>query len=304
MKKFIGRASNCFDRLYNSLRKKFGLNYGNTLKELEEVFEDETFGKLPVILVSNDDTMSNEFIKELNDKGEVQAYGYYHDGPWAYNDVLEVRQMIPTILSDNVESEKFVYVSVEKKNRFKLDIPGSVCIKLTVEDDGDLYLDIFLNKVDAAKESIRVFRASDGEQVNGLLHEFYYGRWSRRPDLFEKDYSLSDKDIEELCTWGSGSEAMVCLKGGRVVGVAIYSYRNDATAKSRVMIVNDIYVIKQYRRKGIATRMYWELQKRMEEYRCRRIRFRVLDDDSETKLFVTSLQPKKLYTLYELDVLE
>lgn len=305
MKKLIGRNDVCFRKLYNSLRKRFGLEYEETLEEVDKVFEEKTFCNLPVILVSNDDTFSKEFIAELNSLEGYQAFGYYREGNWAYNSVDEVREMIPRLLEDDDNSKKFIYVSVDLRSKFKLDIPGTICIKQGLKD-GDLYLDIVKNRKVIVNEVIRGFCENDIREVNVLLRQLYSIRWSVRPDIFDKDFSLSYNDAEKLCARRGGSHAMVCVRDGKIVGVAFYEDMDEVTTKwvtkDRVLVIKDIYVLKEYRRCGIATRMYLEILKKMNDFRCRKCRFKVWDGDVETKLFIASLHPKKLYTLYELDI--
>lgn len=304
MKKLIGHYDECFSKLYNSLRKRFGLDCGESLEEIDRIFNDKEYVNYPVILVSNDDTFSKEFIESLNENTECMAFGYYREGLWSYNSVTDVKEMISKLLKSEDNSKKFFYISVDFRSKFSLSIPGTVCIKQGREGNC-LYLDIIKTGRVITNEVIRKFNKDDSKSLRALIKMLYINRWRVRPDIFDKNSFFISDDIQKLCSSNNVSfNVYICVKNGKVVGFVSYNYEVDlesnSIVKDNVLVIKDIFVLEEYRRQGIATRLYEMVQSERVKYKCRKVRIKVWEDDYEMKMFVASLQSKILYTLLEL----
>lgn len=303
MRKTIGEYNSCFKKLYESLKKRFKLNYEETLDEVDKVFEDENFWKYPVILISNDDTYSMEFINELNDIGEVRAYGFYDRGSGPYLDVFELRDKINRILENEVDADKFFYVSVSVHSFFRLDIPGTICIKQG-RDSGNLSIDILKTRVVIENEKFRKAVDDDYSQFDRLYRELNYKKWEMYPELFKRNYGMT---INNFYTY-TGKRDMrgiyVYEKDSEIVGFIILdnvTNKDGNLSSSSEILIEDIYVVEKFRRRGIARIMYEEIVKIIRKRTPYKIKFKVWDCDVETKGFVSSLQSKSLYSLYELE---
>lgn len=295
MRKKIGEFNSVLKRIYGSLRKRYGLDYEETLEELESIFEDEEFVQLPIFLISMDDTYSRELIAEINAIGGAQAYGFYRDGEFPYKVITEVREALPQLINQS-ESDKFFYISVHKSSSFLVERSGVICLKIE-NVNGTLWLTILKNRKSRKNEIIREYRYEDRDKFLPLVNSYYYSRWERRPDLFEKKYNLNNSNDYGV---------ILCLKNDDVVGFVIYSYSGDkemlSIKKNLIITVLDIFVKEEYRHQGIATRMYEKVVKLAEYGKCSKIQFRVWEDDALTNLFINSLHSKKLYSLYEFDI--
>lgn len=305
MRKFVGEYDSCLKKLYGSLRKRFKLDYEETLEEVDKVLQDEDFKDYPVILISNDDLYSREFIEEINGGGEAQSFGFYREGEWAYKNVAEVREMAPKLIDDMDGIDKFLYISVDVRSYFRLNLPGTICIKQG-RYLGKLSVDIIKTRKIISNEIIRGLKKEDFVEFNNLLNNLYMNRWQKRSDIFDKGYKLTENEVGNLCRKGSGKNSIVCVKDGRIVGFIIYGYEDDGDNRAfnrlTILTIKDIYVDDEYRRQGIATRMYEEVLKIIEKFKSTVVKFKVWDEDFETKMFVESLHAKSLYSLYELEV--
>lgn len=302
MRKLIGEFNDNFKKFYGSLRKKYGLCYEETLEAADIVFENKNNIDFPVILICNRDEYSEEFIKELNEQGEYQAFGFYHDGELSYNSVEDLKIMIPKLLKGDDRSKKFIYISVDWRSKFTFEIPGTICIKQGISREM-LYLDIIKTNPIRQNEVIRRFREDDASSVSKMLNDLYKNRCKVRPDLFLNDFALSPNDVINLCRSVGNSDAVVCVRNGYMVGFMIYDYEiergNRGRTEKRIIVIKDFYVREEFRRRGIATRMFEEVSRTLVKSKRSRVRFQIMSDDLMSRKFIASLHAKELYSVYE-----
>lgn len=306
MKKYIGNYDICFKNLYNSLRKRYlSEDFGtDTLEGIDLLFEDREVSKYPVILISNDDTYSEQFIKELNGRDNTRGYCfYYKDGN--FNGVNDLKEKIKHIFYNSDNSDIFIYVSVSKQSGFRLEIPGSICIKQGKFKDL-LSLDIIKTFSIMEGEIIRRACVDDYDGFNELLEKLNQKKWENHPNLFDMIEKYSLQKFKTFCRKNNYKSIFVCKKNNKIIGFLIIDYVASEIGKlmngDSFLTIKDIFVLEEFRRNGVAKRMYEEVIKCFKRKHNLKFRFRVLEGDYETEKFILSLHPKVLYSLYELDV--
>lgn len=303
MRKCVGEYNDSLKKLYGSLRKRFKLDYDCSLDEVDKILGDDEFSDYAVILISNDDIYSKEFVAEVNEKKDSRAFGFYKDGVLAYTNVQEVREMVPKLIGDVGDS--FVYVSVDMRSQFRLTIPKTICIKQG-KSNGELTVDVIKTRPVIENEIIRMLEQTDLKEFNELLNSLYINRWERRPDIFDKGYKLVQSEISNICNASTSKNIVVCVKDDKIVGFIFYEYVYDGDNRgynnSVILTIKDIYVDSEYRRQKIATKMYEKVVRILEKFKSNKLKIKVWAEDEETKQFIFSLQPKELYTLYEIDI--
>lgn len=297
MRKNIGEFSESIKKLYGSLRKRFGLQYDETLEYADRAFSKTNY---PIIFISSDDSLSLDFIKELNESNNGQAIGFYRDGEYVYN-VEELREMVPKLLDI---PNKFVYISIEKKSRFRLAIANSILVKIG-NAGGQLWIDIELNeKVDG--EVIKRLTMEEVKEFASLFSRLYLNRYECRPDIFDKGYKLSTSDLRELCRTKVSKGVLICIRNEKIVGFIVYEFATEKENRGYLsrsdLVVRDIFVVDEYRRLGIASRLFNEVKKIASHLKCENILFKVWEFDEATCNFLASLHHKTLYGIYEVEV--
>lgn len=297
MRKIIGEFNESIKKLYGSLRKRFGLEYKETLEYADRIFSRTEY---PIVFISSDDTFSLDLINEINASGNGEAIGFYRDGAYVYN-VLELREMVPKLLD---KSNKLVYISIDAKSRFRLDIEGTIFVKIG-NVGGELWVDIEVyEKIE--DEVIKKLTVEDAKEFGKLLSELYLKRYEIRPDIFDKGYKLSSLDIDELCRRKGFRGAFICFRDSKIVGFIVYEFSEDKESRAYLsktnLMVKDIYVLEEYRRLGIASRLFNEVKKIAGRFKCENIVFKVWDFDETTSKFLSSLHYKLLYGLYEVEI--
>ena len=304
MRKIIGEYNLCLKKLYDSFRKRFSLKYEDTLEEVDNVFLDKDFSDYPIIFISNDDTYSMEFISELNDTGNVKAYGFYDRGNGPYMDVIELREKIKLIMKNSEQLNMFFYVSVSIHSVFRLDIPGTICIKQG-RNIRNLSLDILKTRMIIENERFRKAEEADYSQFSKLYKELSYNRWEKCPEFFDKNWRINSSEFGLYNKKSDTTGIYVYEKNSEMVGFIIFDNVSNVdgfrTLGSSSILIRDIFVVKEFRRCGIGKRMYEEVVKIVRKRAPYKIKFRVWDFDDDMKYFISSLQSKLIYSLYELD---
>ena len=297
MRKNIGEFSESVGKVYGSLRKRFGLQYDETLEYADRVFSKYNY---PIIFISSDDSLSLDFIGEVNESGNGEAIGFYKDGAYVY-DVSQLREMVPKLLNN---PNKLVYISIEPKSRFRLEIPGSILLKMGKNAD-QLWIDIIVTE-DVDGEVIRKIGSDDFKEFNVLLSELYTRRWEQRNDIFEKGFKFSSFEFSSFCGHGGVNGGFVCIRDEKIVGFILYQFSSEKEGRAYLsrmdLIVKDIFVLEEYRRLGIGTRLFNQVRKIANRSRCENIVFKVWSSDELTNKFLSSLHFKSLYSVYEIEV--
>lgn len=299
MKKNMGEYNEGLKKLYGSFRKRFGLEYSETLEYADSNLDDNSYA---ILYFSSDITYSKELIEEINSTGVGQAYGFYREGPMV-SSVEEIKEAIPRIVGDG--GNKFIFVELGERSRFRLEnINKTVFMKLGREQ-GELFLDIVKSREYIDDEVIRGMKACDKEEFNILYNDLFKKRWETRSDIFVKNYKLSNFDISTICNRYNNFGAYLCFKKEKLVGFLLYEFKEENEAGllgKRYLTVRDIYVLEEYRRQGIATRMFREVMQIASKSYTKKVRFKTWMMDEDIVGFISSLNNKPLYTVYEIEL--
>lgn len=298
MRKIFKQYEDSLRKIYGSLRKRFGLIYDKSFEFLDKYLETDKYN---IIFVSSDDRYSREFINEVNSNDGI-AYGLYKEYG-AYSKTTELQEKIPNLI-DNGEG-KFIFISVDLKAKFRLNIPNTIFIKIG-RSSGGMWIDVEVNYPIIDNLKISVPKIGELNELNHLIEKLYHNKWLYHPDIFEDNYKLSRLEFNNINTLINPMNVFICRVDDKLVGFVIYEYiYNDnlyGYKENNIISISDIYVDEEYRRRGIATRLYREVVDVVKKNRASKMNFRVYNDDFETSQFISSLHSKKLYSLYEMDV--
>ena len=145
----------------------------------------------------------------------------------------------------------------------------------------------------------------DSDEFGQLYKELFIKRWEGRNDLFIKNYKLTNSEISTIYGRTNSVGAYVCYKDDKLVGFVLYQSleeKEDGIECKRYLTVRDIYVLEEYRRQGIATRLFREVMQIASKTYTKCVRFKTWMMDEETVGFINSLSNKPLYTVYEIEL--
>ena len=301
MREVIGEYKSSLKKLFNSFKKRFGLDYTETLGFVDKIIEDNDYA---ILYCSSDITYSIELIDEINASGVGKAFGFYKNGPIAFNGVQEIREAVPKLIGDG--GNKFIFVELEERSRFRLEeIPKTVFIKQG-RKLGNIVVDIVKSRVYIDDEVIREIGKKDQNEFNVLYNKLYMGRWGNRSDIFTKNFKMTNAEFNRLCDRCVDIGAYVCYKKGKMIGFIVYEFLKEKDNRSFLdnyyLTVRDIYVVPEFRRQGVATRLFREVSRMADKNCLKRIRFKVWAFDDRMIGFVKSLNNNQLYIMYEVDV--
>lgn len=296
MKEIIGEYNSSLKKLYDSFRKRFGLGFGETVEYVDKLIDDKSYA---VLFFSCDIAYSRELIDEINSTGVGQAYGFYKDGP--VSSLEEIKEAVPRIIGDG--GNKFIFVELGERSRFRMEeIPHTVFIKLK-SDLGNLAVDVVKSRAYVKDEIIRSIEKDDTDEFNRLYNKLYMGRWEQRGDIFMRNFKMTHSELLGLYDRYCDKGAFVCYRDDRLVGFVLYEsiveMDNRAFENRYNLIVRDIYVMPEYRRMGIATRLFREVQRLADKNHMKCIRFKTWAFDKEMIGFVNSLEKQELYSMFE-----
>lgn len=301
MKKNVGEYNEGLKKLFGSFKKRFGLSYSETLEYVDSIIEDKNYA---VLYFASDITSSKELIEEINETGVGQAFGFYKSGPMAFNSVDEIKEAVPRIVGDG--GNKFIFVELEERSRFRLeDIPMSIFVKQG-RSYGEMVVDVVKSREYVQDEVIRRIEKDDCSEFNALYHNLYLKRWEQRNDIFIRSHRMTNNTLSTICNKHVDLGVFVCYKEDRLAGFILYeSFRESDNRKytdNYSLVVNDIYVVEEFRRQGIATRLFREVARVAEKNHLKCVRFRTWGFDKETSAFVQSLNKTQLYEMHEVNL--
>lgn len=299
MKEVMGEYNASLKKLFGSFKKRFGLTYSGSLEYVDKIIEDKDYA---ILFFASDITYSRELIDEINSSGLGQAFGFYKDGP--NNSLEEIKLAIPRIVGEG--GNKFIFVELEDKSRFRLEeVPKTIFIKLG-SSAGNLVVDTVKAREVVKDEVIKRIDKTDQEEFNKLFHTLYVKRWEMRGDIFVRNFKMSNSDLSRLCDKSNDKSAFVCYREGKLVGFIIYESISDKDSRAFedrcYLTVRDIYVDEEYRRLGIATRLFREVTRLADKNRSKIVKFKTWGFDEETNAFVASLNKETLYTMHEISI--
>lgn len=301
MREIMGEYNDGLKKLFGSFRKRFGLAHSETLEYVDMMIKDKEYA---ILYFASDISYSKELIDEINAAGVGQAFGFYKDGPSAFNSVDEIKEAVPRIIGAG--GNKFIFVELEERSRFRLeDIPKSIFVKQG-RDRGEMVVDIVKSREYVKDEVIRKIARQDQDEFNKLYNKLYIRRWEVRSDIFVKNFKMSPSEFNRICSRCNDTSAFLCFKEDRLIGFIIYESLAEKDNRSfnnmSVITIRDIYVEEEFRRQGVATRLFREVARVADKNCAKVIRFKVWSADEETVGFVQSLNKRPLYSLYEVDI--
>ena len=301
MRKILGEYKEDLEKLFNSFRKRFGLEHKDTLAYVDELISDLDYA---VLYFASDSSYAKELINEINESGVGRAYGFYKDGSTPYSSVEEIREAIPNIVGDG--GNKFIFVELEERSRFRVeDVAKTIFVKQG-RDKGSMVIDIVKSREYIEDEVIRPIDKKCIKEFNELYNTLYKNRREVRKELFISNFKMTNTELLKLCDRDLSIGAFVCFKNDVMVGFVVYELIDDNDHRSLEpkihYVVRDIFVVEEYRRCGIASRLFREVCRMVEKSHGKSIRFKSWAFDEETEGFINSLNKKRLYNIYEIEL--
>ncbi len=120
--------------------------------------------------------------------------------------------------------------------------------------------------------NIRIRQATE-DDIEDLLA---LAAFADRDDGGDRENQISRETLRcALFMPGAFCRALVADAGGPIVGVAHYHRFQPAVVRQPTLALDDLYVIDQYRRKGVGWSLLEELSRRAVEMNCEQIDFTV-----------------------------
>ena len=165
---------------------------------------------------------------------------------------------------------------------------------------------VFEKKREEEREVIRRATSEDFNEVLKLMNEVYLKRWEVRKDIFEKVQAIGRGEYSKYSGKYNADGIYVLELDGNIVGYLMWEVKPFSDDihfnKSLIMVFRDVYVLEEYRRCGIATRLYNEALKYAKKLKISRVEFRVWEFDEDTLKFINSLHVEKLRSCYEIKI--
>ena len=165
---------------------------------------------------------------------------------------------------------------------------------------------VFEKKREEEREVIRRATSDDFNEVLKLMNEVYLKRWEQRKDIFEKTQAIGRGEYSKYSGKYNADGIYVLELDGNIVGYLMWEVKPFSDDihfnKSLIMVFRDVYVLEEYRRCGIATRLYNEALKYAKKLKISRVEFRVWEFDEDTLKFINSLHVEKLRSCYEIKI--
>ena len=202
----------------------------------------------------------------------------------------------------------------DDKYEYMLSCKGNISFKSDLEAiSGGLTeyeivfpLMVFEKKKEEEREVIRRANSDDFNEVLKLMNEVYLKRWEQRKDIFEKTQAIGRGEYSKYSGKYNADGIYVLELDGNIVGYLMWEikpFSNDIHYnRNNIMVFRDVYVLEEYRRCGIATRLYNEALKYAKKLKISRVEFRVWEFDEETLKFINSLHVEKLRSCYEIKI--
>lgn len=139
------------------------------------------------------------------------------------------------------------------------------------------------------KKIIRNALLSDYSDIDCFMKELHNIHVKNRPDMYAKTehvYSLEEykKILNE-----KNMEVLVCVISEKIVGMCVITYKNSTQnpimVSTPIAYIEDIYVMEEYRLKGIGKELYECVREKAKMRGCKRIELMVWEFNSSAKEF-------------------
>lgn len=140
------------------------------------------------------------------------------------------------------------------------------------------------------------------EQILKLLLQVHKVHSDNRDDLFvvnEKKYTK--EELKEIID-NDNTPVYVYVKDNKVLGYVFINYlqiTSHSLKNIKTMYIDDFCVDKDYKRKGIGSKLFEFTENLAKKEKCYNITLNVYEFNQEAKLFYESLKMKKLKTYME-----
>lgn len=170
----------------------------------------------------------------------------------------------------------------------------------------EVLLPVIVLKKKISREFIRQVVIGDFTEVRKMYTKIQTQRALERGDIFIKYSGLSSFEFSDYCSRGSSAICFVYVKNEQILGFITLKHGNNIsgkfTSEYNYLSVEQLYVIEEYRRQGIATKLYEEALKFAKKRHIKKITVKIWEFDKELDLFFQSLANNELYKVLELDV--
>lgn len=138
-------------------------------------------------------------------------------------------------------------------------------------------------------KNIRKAQIEDYEIIDNFIEELHGMHVKARPDMYrpaEHVYTMSE--YKQILN-SDDKEVLVYEEAGRVVAACFITFRistkNPVMVETPILYVEDIFVDKEFRKKGIGAELYKYVRKLAQERKCQRIELMVWEFNQDAIQF-------------------
>lgn len=253
-----------------------------------------------------EELMHCDLFDKINSIDGCRAYGVFPFGDVKYDSLDDAYEQI--INFSNGSDKRLIYASFKgqyEANKFGLNKIDSDCKKLCERLDNSVILIIsesldddkkvplFVVKRMLSSEVCRLAVSKDFESVNLLLRERCNCRCLERADIFSKRIFFSKEDFNNYSSVTSQKKCFVYEISEEIVGFILFNISlvngDDFLLDRSYLKIEHIYVKKDYRRRGIGTKLYQAVLQYSKKIRTKRVEFEVYSFEEDLIEFISSL---------------
>lgn len=307
------------DNLIEAVRQKLGLSkrtkYRNVFekkdyntiiflytKNLKESIQQEFPSHEIEVKEERIDDKQKTIIEKLNQEEKIKAYSFLPTGIGHYETKKELFSQIIRQAKD--KNKEYIYARVtsidskEIKDIIK-ELESTLLIVL-----GPSFFFILEGKIKNEPWIIRTPSPNEYNKFTHMAKEYELIYTHNRSDIFDGRIPYSKGEFTNLCNPYQLRTLLVYEEDGNILGFIESEIKNitqtEKLRNSRVMIIKKLFVIKQARRKKVATRLYEKVKEKAKKEKCDRIEAEVYNFTPEAKAFLVSQDLKILSYQYEL----
>ena len=208
------------------------------------------------------------------------------------------------LLTDELDNFDFDYIIVGRKEKYFLnsgytDYDGGI-----VQDEVDIPLFYICRKKKEENFVVRQVTEKDYEDFLKLVQSVQEKNSIERKDIFRKKRIVTRSEMLDLSSRHGGKKSFVYVYNDRILGYImceIISFQGDIVYEERsVLRITDIYVLEEFRRRGVGRKLYEEVLKYGKKLHVNLLEFFIWDFNVEVVEFIKSLNMKRLNSCYEI----
>ena len=170
----------------------------------------------------------------------------------------------------------------------------------------EMLLPLILLKKKVPREKIRQVEKKDFAILRTLMNRYHLTNVKERSYFFRKVDALQNIEFSTLCSRSAPSRCFVYEIGDQIVAFMevqlVITEGERLYNKVHCLRIEKVFVFPEYRRLGIATKLYQEAVQYASKVKVKRIEFVVWDFQKEAKDFIESLQSHVLHQTYEIEL--